>query len=105
MGFQNSRRKLGSWRSLCFRLLCTFLTVHLLLLQVTISDGHSDSGCSDNEGPPELATFDSEENSCSCDDVIDDSSSATADDGQMFKLEINNDDEIDLDQIENDDPL
>ena len=71
----------------------------VLTLQVTISDGHSDSGCSDNEGPPDLATFDSE-NSCSCDDVTD-----SVDDGQMFKLEINNDDEIDLDQIENDDPL
>ena len=71
---------------------------------MTISDGHSDSGCSDNEGPPELATFDSEENSCSCDDVIDECNS-NVDDGQMFKLEINNDDEIDLDQIENDDPL
>ena len=70
---------------------------------MTISDGHSDSGCSDNEGPPELATFDSE-NSCSCDDVIDDCNS-NVDDTQIFKLEINNDDEIDLDQIENDDPL
>lgn len=85
-------------------MLCVFVHLVCTVTQVTISDGHSDSGCSDNEGPPELlAPFDSSsaENSCSCD-----GDALLLDEGHVFKLELSHEiDEIDLDQIENDDPL
>ncbi len=58
-----------------------------------------DSGCSDMNDieRSESTTFaDSEENSCSCDDV----GGCANDEGQIFDLEINND--LDIDQIEKD---